>query len=84
LNVRLYAKGNKDKFVIIYLSIYKKTILYLKENIGNRYCFEGYDDGNPLSKRKIEKIYINTCVKAKIIPKGGIHTLKHSFAAHLL
>jgi site-specific recombinase XerD len=32
----------------------------------------------------ISKIYHHACEKAGIICQGGIHTLRHSFATHLL
>ncbi len=37
-----------------------------------------------ISKRTISKVYYNACEKAGIIRKGGIHTLRHPFATHLL
>ena len=78
------GKGNKDRFVMMDPTIEKKTILYLKDNRENTYFFESYKKGEPLSKRTIGKIYENACNKAGIVPKGGIHTLRHSFATHLL
>ena len=78
------GKGNKDRFVMIDPALEKKIVLYLKDNKENKYCFESYEKGEPLSKRTIEKIYTNACNKAGIVPKGGVHTLRHSFATHLL
>jgi hypothetical protein len=34
--------------------------------------------------RTIQKIYDNACEKSKIQRRGGIHSLRHSFATHLL
>ena len=51
---------------------------------GSKYLFEGYSEGIPLSKRSIQKIYTNGCKKLGIDAKGGIHSLRHSFATHLL
>ena len=78
------GKGNKDRFVMMDPTIEKKTLIYLKDNKENAYFFESYKKGEPLSKRTIEKVYENACKKAGIVPKGGIHTLRHSFATHLL
>lgn len=65
-------------------SLEKKAAHYLKENTKNIYFFESYKKGKPLSKRTIEKIYEQACIKAGVAQKGGIHTLRHSFATHLL
>jgi site-specific recombinase XerC len=35
-------------------------------------------------ERSIGKIFHNVCKKAKVPIKGGIHTLRHSFATHLM
>ena len=78
------GKGNKDRFVMMDPTIEKKTLIYLKDNKENAYFFKSYKKGEPLSKRTIEKVYENACKKAGIVPKGGIHTLRHSFATHLL
>ena len=37
-----------------------------------------------LSKRTIEKVYTHACDKAGVDTQGGIHSLRHSFATHLL
>jgi integrase/recombinase XerD len=38
---------------------------------------------NELSKRTLEKVYNNACIKSGIDNQGGIHSLRHSFATHL-
>jgi len=38
----------------------------------------------PLTTMTISKIYHHACEKAGVICQGGIHTLRHSFATHLL
>jgi site-specific recombinase XerD len=40
--------------------------------------------GKAISKRTIEKVYTNACLSLKIDHQGGIHSLRHSFATHLL
>lgn len=65
-------------------SIAKVAKQYKNNGIGKKYCFEGLEKGKPISKRTIDKIFTNACIKAGVEKKGGIHTLRHSFATHLL
>jgi integrase/recombinase XerD len=78
------AKGKKDRVVMIDPSIKSDIGAFLRSGKGSRYLFEGYESGRMLSSATISKIYHHACEKARITPKGGIHSLRHSFATHLL
>ncbi|GEM_PF-4563031 len=43
-------------------------------------CAKGY----PYPRRTLEKIYDNACAKAGIQRRGGRHSLRRSYATHLL
>ncbi|GAB4023548.1 site-specific integrase [Spirosoma migulaei] len=83
LNVRA-GKGKKDRVVMLtdkleiaineYLTHYKPTI----------FLFEEVDNGEPIANRTIQQVYSDAVRSAGISKKGGIHTLRHSFATHLL
>jgi site-specific recombinase XerD len=57
---------------------------WLQNGCGKDYLFEGYTPGDAISKRTISKVYTDTCKKLNINHQGGIHSLRHSFATHLL
>jgi site-specific recombinase XerD len=57
---------------------------YLQISQSRIYLFEGYTPGKALTKTTISKVYQHACQKAGIQIQGGIHTLRHSFATHLL
>jgi site-specific recombinase XerD len=78
------GKGKKDRMVMLDEKLAHYVDSWLKNGCGETYLFEGYIPGKALSKRSIEKIYTNSCQKLKIDNQGGIHSLRHSFATHLL
>ena len=78
------AKGKKDRFVMLDPQIEQISQSYKENGAGTEYLFEGWEKGTPISKQTIEKIFAAACEKAQIPKKGGIHSLRHSFATHLL
>lgn len=46
------------------------------------FVFQGYD-GGPYSTRSASKVYEQACNRVGVMPTG-IHTLRHSFATHLI
>jgi integrase/recombinase XerD len=78
------GKGKKDRIVMLDADLAPSVEEWLKSGCGKEFLFEGYDPGIPISKRTIEKVYTNACEKLGIDHQGGIHSLRHSFATHLL
>ena len=76
------AKGKKDRIFNIPTFLFKQ----LQEHVGKQkegeYLFVG--PKGRLSSRNIEKIVRNTGRKAEINKDVHCHTLRHSFATHLL
>jgi len=80
LHIRL-SKGRKDRFVKIPDSIKKELESY--SNFVNEDFFVS-SRGSKLTTATIQKIVKNTAKKAGIKKKIHPHTLRHSFATHLL
>jgi integrase/recombinase XerD len=79
-----HGKGDKDRQVMIDEVLLPSVKGFLKIGRGKRWLFEGQIAGTPISKRTIDLIFTHACEKAQVKKEGGIHTLRHSFATHLL
>ena len=75
------GKGSKDRLFSISSSLSKEVKEYLNEKGDNVYLFS---KDSPLTTRNIQKIVKGTRIRSKINKKVTPHTLRHSFATHLL
>ncbi len=78
------GKGKKDRYVILAKLIADKLPLYLKELKPKTYLFEGLTIGEPMGERSIQYIVNEAVPKTSIKKNISMHTLRHSFATHLL
>jgi len=74
------GKGSKDRMFTISKTLCEELKEYLEER-DNEYVFS---KNNPLTTRNIQKIVKGTKERAGINKKVTPHTLRHSFATHLL
>ena len=75
------GKGGKDRMFVISEELSRKLKDYLKRKKEHQYIFS---KEKPLTPRNIQKIVKNARHKAEITKKATPHTLRHSFATHLL
>ena len=77
------SKGKKDRYTLLST----KTLLilrdYFKTYRPKEFLFEG-QDGGCYSTRSIQNIFRDAVEKTKIKRKVSVHSLRHSFATHLL
>lgn len=83
INVR-QGKGSKDRVAIVSSQTLSGIEKYLKEYKPLVYLFEGYEAGSHLSVRSIQKVVEIAVEKAGIKKNVSAHSLRHSFATHLL
>lgn len=78
------GKGKKDRIVMFSGKLEANVDEYLHRYKPKTYLFEEAETNEPLTKRAIQQVYSDAVVHARIHKRGGIHTLRHSFATHLL
>ncbi len=78
------AKGRKDRYTMLSETALKVLREYKEQYKPVNWLFEGARSGRYLSTRSAEKIFENACKKAQIGKDVSVHTLRHSFATHLL
>jgi site-specific recombinase XerD len=77
------AKGKKDRITIFPDKIKSNLQDLIANKNPNDYLFES-ERGGKLTTRTVQKIFENSLGKAKIKKGATFHSLRHSFATHLL
>lgn len=78
------GKGKKDRFTLLSPKTLEQLRLYYKIYRPKKYLFEGYVPGKAIHVRTIGHVF-NKAVKSSGINKEvSFHSLRHSFATHLL
>jgi len=77
------AKGNKDRYTLLSKNVLIDLRKYFTEFLPKIYLFEG-QNGGTYSPNTVGKIVTNAAIQAGIHKKVSPHTLRHSFATHLL
>ncbi len=78
------SKGNKDRYVILSEKILIGLRKYLKSSKPKVYLFNGREKGKPLGHGAVQQTFRLAMKKSKINKDACVHTLRHSFATHLL
>lgn len=78
------GKGKNDRMVPFSQRLLETLREYFRKERPKVYLFEGDNAGEPISTRTTQRILANSKLKAKVYKKGSIHSLRHSYATHLL
>jgi len=78
------GKGKKDRITIISQTVLDNIDKYLRDFQPLRYLFESYVSGSRLGVRSLQKVVTDAASRAKIVKQVTAHSLRHSFATHLL
>ncbi len=79
------AKGQKDRFTLLSAISIKLLNLYLPKLANEqKYLFSGQQGESHLSQRSAQKIFEHALAESNIKKDATCHSLRHSFATHLL
>ena len=78
------SKGNKSRYVILSACILKGLRKYISENQPSVYLFNGKTKGTPLGTGSIQQSFRRAMKVTNINKEASVHTLRHSYATHLL
>jgi len=77
------GKGKKDRYVNLPESVLLELRSYYAEFKPKEYLFEG-QYGGQYAIRSVQQVFKNAMNKAKITKRVGVHSLRHSYATHLI
>lgn len=78
------GKGKKDRYVPLSPKLLEALRRYWKAVRPKTWLFEGAQVGHPITRSAVERWFSPACEKAGISKLVTPHTLRHSFATHLL
>lgn len=78
------AKGRKDRYTLLSDTTLEILKEYWKKYRSKAWLFKGEREGRYITIRSVQKVFEKSCKMAKIKKDVGIHSLRHSFATHLL
>ncbi len=77
------GKGKKDRYVNLPETVLVQLRDYYLEYKPKKFLFEG-QYGNQYAVRSVQQVFKNAMKNVKINKKIGVHSLRHSYATHLI
>lgn len=78
------GKGGKDRYTILSPRLLDSLRLYWRAFRPRRWVFPNPAGDGPIHDQMVQRLYSATRDAAGLPAGGGIHTLRHAFATHLL
>jgi integrase/recombinase XerD len=82
--IRVLGKGNKYRYTLLSENTLDMLRIYWRAYKPERYLFEGQIKGKPISQPTIQVVFRKAIKKTGIKKGATVHSLRHSFATHLL
>jgi len=78
------GKGAKDRYTLLAPTLLGQLRQHFRRTQPARWLFTKRDSDAPMPIESAQRIYQRARHRARIMKPGGIHTLRHCFATHLL
>jgi len=79
-----HGKGGKDRYVMLSAQLLGILRTYWRLAHPKHWLFPGRDDSRPIEPNVLQAACRSACAAAGLTKKVTVHTLRHSFATHLL
>jgi site-specific recombinase XerD len=78
------GKGAKDRYTLLSPRLLKELRRYWVAHRPKEWLFTARDATRPIGEHTLHRIYHAAKARAGVVKEGGIHSLRHAFATHLL
>jgi len=78
------GKGSKDRYTVLTKALLRELREYWRLDRPSEWLFPGATPTKPLADGTAKKMYAEVKARAGITKHGGLHTLRHCFATHLI
>jgi integrase/recombinase XerD len=78
------GKGGKDRYSILSQTTLEQLRQYWRKYHPTEWLFNGAEKNGPLSTNSIQQLFYKAKKRAGITKPASVHTLRHSFATHLI
>ena len=78
------GKGGKDRYTLLSPRLLDSLRLYWRAYRPQRWVFPNRAGDGPISDKSVQRLYCAVRDAAGLPRNGGIHSLRHAFATHLL
>jgi site-specific recombinase XerD len=78
------GKGGKDRYSILSQTTLEHLRQYWRKYHPTEWLFNGAEKNDPISTNSIQQLFYKAKKRAGITKPASVHTLRHSFATHLI